>query len=137
MCSISIKAMYLCISSWTRPMKRRRRRKEGNRKGREKNYPEMLGPGDGKVSSLLLLVIFWSLLFPVSLALGTSPPPHPVIFNFGDSNSDTGGLVAGLGFPVNLPNGRSFFRRSTGRLCDGRLVIDFLCEFLSSSFFSF
>ncbi|KAG5525499.1 hypothetical protein RHGRI_031971 [Rhododendron griersonianum] len=30
----------------------------------------------------------------------------PVIFNFGDSNSDTGGLVAGLGFPVNPPNGR-------------------------------
>lgn len=53
----------------------------------------------------------------------------PIIFNFGDSNSDTGGLVSGLGFPINLPNGRSFFRRSTGRLSDGRLVIDFLCEF--------
>ncbi|KAK6143833.1 hypothetical protein DH2020_024181 [Rehmannia glutinosa] len=31
----------------------------------------------------------------------------PIIFNFGDSNSDTGGLVAGLGFPVKLPNGES------------------------------
>lgn len=53
----------------------------------------------------------------------------PIIFNFGDSNSDTGGLVSGLGFPINLPNGRSFFRRSTGRLSDGRLIIDFLCEY--------
>lgn len=58
----------------------------------------------------------------------------PVIFNFGDSNSDTGGLVAGLGFPVNLPNGRTFFRRSTGRLSDGRLVLDFLCQSLNTSF---
>lgn len=60
----------------------------------------------------------------------------PIIFNFGDSNSDTGGLVAGLGFPVNLPNGRSFFRRSTGRLCDGRLIIDFLSQSVNSSFLS-
>ena len=52
----------------------------------------------------------------------------PVIFSFGDSNSDTGGLVAGLGFPVNFPNGRTFFRRSTGRLSDGRLIIDLLCK---------
>ncbi|XP_062144361.1 GDSL esterase/lipase At1g09390 [Alnus glutinosa] len=60
----------------------------------------------------------------------------PVIFNFGDSNSDTGGLVAGLGFPVNLPNGRTFFRRSTGRLSDGRLLIDFLCQSLNTSYLS-
>ncbi|KAL6964617.1 hypothetical protein U1Q18_035667, partial [Sarracenia purpurea var. burkii] len=58
----------------------------------------------------------------------------PVIFNFGDSNSDTGGLVAGLGFPVNSPNGRAFFRTSTGRLSDGRLVIDFLCQSVNTSF---
>jgi len=51
-----------------------------------------------------------------------------VIFNFGDSNSDTGGLVAGLGYPIGFPNGRLFFRRSTGRLSDGRLLIDFLCK---------
>lgn len=52
----------------------------------------------------------------------------PLIFSFGDSNSDTGGLVAGLGFPVNPPNGRTFFRRSSGRLSDGRLILDFLCK---------
>ncbi|XP_034708085.1 GDSL esterase/lipase At1g09390-like [Vitis riparia] len=60
----------------------------------------------------------------------------PVIFSFGDSNSDTGGLVAGLGFPVNFPNGRTFFRRSTGRLSDGRLIIDLLCQSLRANFLS-
>ncbi|KAF2324067.1 hypothetical protein GH714_006467 [Hevea brasiliensis] len=42
----------------------------------------------------------------------------------------------GLGFPVNLPNGRLFFRQSTGRLSDGRLLIDFLCQSLNASFLS-
>lgn len=53
---------------------------------------------------------------------------RPVVFAFGDSNTDTGGAAAGLGYYFPLPEGRDFFRRSTGRLCDGRLVIDYLCE---------
>ncbi|CAO2837634.1 unnamed protein product [Amaranthus hypochondriacus] len=60
----------------------------------------------------------------------------PVIFSFGDSNSDTGGLSAGLGYSVNPPNGRSFFGRSTGRLSDGRLILDFLCQSLNTRFLS-
>lgn len=52
----------------------------------------------------------------------------PVVFAFGDSNTDTGGVAAGLGYYYPLPEGRAFFRRATGRLCDGRLVIDYLCE---------
>ncbi|XP_043723359.1 GDSL esterase/lipase At1g09390-like [Telopea speciosissima] len=59
-----------------------------------------------------------------------------VIFNFGDSNSDTGGLAAGLGYNITLPNGRTFFRRSTGRLSDGRLVLDVLCQSLNISLLS-
>jgi hypothetical protein len=55
-------------------------------------------------------------------------PRRPVVFAFGDSNTDTGGAVAGMGYYFPLPEGRAFFRRSTGRLCDGRLVIDYLCE---------
>ncbi|KAJ8753095.1 hypothetical protein K2173_013467 [Erythroxylum novogranatense] len=43
-------------------------------------------------------------------------------------STDTDGLVVGLGFPINLPNGRTFFRRSIGRLSDRWLVIDFLCD---------
>eukprot|EP01018_Ginkgo_biloba_P009744 Gb_07749 [translate_table: standard] len=58
------------------------------------------------------------------------------IFNFGDCNSDTGGLVAGLGLDLRLPNGQTFFHKSSGRYCDGRLVIDFLCEALHLPFLS-
>ncbi|GAV66918.1 Lipase_GDSL domain-containing protein [Cephalotus follicularis] len=76
-------------------------------------------------------------LFPLLFAcVACQCKNPPIIFNFGDSNSDTGGLVAGLGFPVNLPNGRTFFHRSTGRLCDGRLLIDFLCQSLNASLLS-
>ncbi|XP_020101363.1 GDSL esterase/lipase At1g09390-like [Ananas comosus] len=59
-----------------------------------------------------------------------------VFFNFGDSNSDTGGVAAGLGYHFPLPDGRAFFRRPTGRLCDGRLVVDFLCESLPTRYLS-
>ncbi|KAF2554763.1 hypothetical protein F2Q68_00013103 [Brassica cretica] len=74
---------------------------------------------------LSLLLVIFSLRQHLAVAGGCQYPP--VIFNFGDSNSDTGGLAAGLGYTIGLPNGRSFFRRSTGRLSDGRLIIDFLC----------
>ncbi|CAM0907544.1 unnamed protein product [Alopecurus aequalis] len=50
------------------------------------------------------------------------------MFNFGDSNSDTGGLAAGTGFRLHRPYGRRFFGRPSGRFSDGRLYIDFLCE---------
>ena len=55
-----------------------------------------------------------------------------VIFNFGDSNSDTGGMAAASGLNIALPEGRTYFRRPTGRLSDGRLVIDFICESLGT-----
>ncbi|CAA0824935.1 GDSL esterase/lipase LIP-4 [Striga hermonthica] len=58
----------------------------------------------------------------------------PVIFNFGDSNSDTGGYSAATGFVFGYPDGRAFFQKPTGRLCDGRLVIDFLCEQLKANY---
>ncbi|KAF0901751.1 hypothetical protein E2562_006217 [Oryza meyeriana var. granulata] len=60
----------------------------------------------------------------------------PVVFAFGDSNTDTGGVAAGMGFYFPLPEGRAFFRRATGRLCDGRLVIDHLCERMNMSYLS-
>ncbi|KAL5981755.1 hypothetical protein ACLOJK_015818 [Asimina triloba] len=49
----------------------------------------------------------------------------PAIFNFGDSNSDTGGISAAF-FPIPQPNGETFFQKPAGRACDGRLVIDFI-----------
>ncbi|KAL8191565.1 hypothetical protein R6Q57_028296 [Mikania cordata] len=84
-----------------------------------------------------------SLRFSCFICLILSLLPHstksicsrpPLIFNFGDSNSDTGGLVAGLGYSVTSPYGRTFFGRSTGRLSDGRLLIDFLCQSVNTSF---
>lgn len=60
----------------------------------------------------------------------------PIIFNFGDSNSDTGGAMASLGFNIPLPIGRIFPRQPSGRFCDGRLIIDFLCENLNMSYLS-
>lgn len=49
----------------------------------------------------------------------------PAIFNFGDSNSDTGAVSATFG-RLSLPNGQTFFGKPAGRYCDGRLVIDFI-----------
>ncbi|KAF8392736.1 hypothetical protein HHK36_023085 [Tetracentron sinense] len=94
-----------------------------------------MGENGGAYPSLLFSLIL-SLFIYLPLPSRSQCNHNPLIFNFGDSNSDTGGLVAGLGFPVNLPNGRSFFGTSTGRLSDGRLVIDFLCQSLGTSFLS-
>ena len=51
---------------------------------------------------------------------------RPVLFNFGDSNSDTGGMAAAKGWRLTRPEGRAFFPRPTGRFCDGRLIVDFI-----------
>ncbi|KAK2438473.1 GDSL esterase/lipase [Trifolium repens] len=59
----------------------------------------------------------------------------PAIFNFGDSNSDTGGLSAAFG-QVRPPNGITFFHTPAGRYCDGRLVIDFLAQNLGLPYLS-
>lgn len=71
------------------------------------------------------------LLLSVALALrasgaGAGGDCHfPAVFNFGDSNSDTGGLSSLFG-AAPPPNGRTFFGMPAGRYCDGRLVIDFI-----------
>ncbi|XP_047962397.1 GDSL esterase/lipase At1g09390-like isoform X2 [Salvia hispanica] len=85
----------------------------------------MVSSISGKLVFLLVLAINSLLCIP-HLAHSSTCTNPPIIFNFGDSNSDTGGLLAGLGIPIRFPNGRAFFRRSTGRLSDGRLLIDFL-----------
>ncbi|KAK4596034.1 hypothetical protein RGQ29_014208 [Quercus rubra] len=52
----------------------------------------------------------------------------PAIFNFGDSNSDTGELIASGIESLVPPNGQSYFQKPSGRYCDGRLIIDFLLD---------
>ena len=59
-------------------------------------------------------------------------PKEVVVFNFGDSNSDTGSLPAAYGFYLGPPAGRRFFNRTTGRWSDGRLSIDFIGTCLAS-----
>ncbi|KAK4727018.1 hypothetical protein R3W88_031935 [Solanum pinnatisectum] len=53
----------------------------------------------------------------------------PAIYNFGDSNSDTGGIAAAF-YPMAAPCGESYFHRPAGRGSDGRLIIDFIAEYL-------
>ncbi|PON52867.1 Lipase [Trema orientale] len=59
---------------------------------------------------------------------------YPAVFNFGDSNSDTGGLAAGIAFPVGQPNGQTYFQKPSGRFSDGRLIIDFLVDSMKLPF---
>ncbi|XP_020164117.1 GDSL esterase/lipase At1g09390 isoform X1 [Aegilops tauschii subsp. strangulata] len=98
--------------------------------------------------SALWLAFVLLLALALALALALSPPlakaggfscspgARPVVFNFGDSNSDTGGIAAAKGRHIALPEGRAFFHHPTGRFCDGRLIIDFLCESLNISYLS-
>ncbi|XP_077210205.1 GDSL esterase/lipase At4g01130-like isoform X6 [Tasmannia lanceolata] len=57
------------------------------------------------------------------------------IFNFGDSNSDTGGFVAAFP-PQSSPYGMTYFHRPAGRASDGRDAIDFLAQAFGFPFLS-
>lgn len=59
----------------------------------------------------------------------------PAVYNFGDSNSDTGGISAAF-YPTILPCGETFFHKTAGRGCDGRLIIDFIAEHLELPYLS-
>ncbi|KAG2588491.1 hypothetical protein PVAP13_5NG340100 [Panicum virgatum] len=89
-------------------------------------------------SVLLMALELLVLAMPAAAGSGfrCRPGSRPVLFNFGDSNSDTGGMAAARGWHLTRPEGRAFFPRPTGRFCDGRLTIDFLCESLNISYLS-
>ncbi|GLT36650.1 hypothetical protein SLA2020_110130 [Shorea laevis] len=59
----------------------------------------------------------------------------PAIFNFGDSNSDTGGKSAAF-HRIPYPNGETFFHKPSGRYCDGKLIVDFIAEKLGLPYLS-
>ncbi|KAG5527148.1 hypothetical protein RHGRI_028160 [Rhododendron griersonianum] len=67
--------------------------------------------------------------------MGLPPCEFPAIYNFGDSNSDTGGISAAFE-PIPAPYGENYFRKPAGRDCDGRLVIDFIAEHLRLPYLS-
>ncbi|KAK2982689.1 hypothetical protein RJ640_010855 [Escallonia rubra] len=72
-------------------------------------------------------------LYPIvtllpTLTSSSSPSCNfPAIFNFGDSNSNTGGLLAVLR-QAPRPYGETFFHAPTGRYCDGRLILRVVAE---------
>ncbi|XP_050223258.1 GDSL esterase/lipase At5g14450-like [Mercurialis annua] len=75
------------------------------------------------------------LSFKISAAFPLSACEFPAIYNFGDSNSDTGGIAAAFE-PVKPPYGQSFFHKPAGRDSDGRLIIDFIAERLRLPYLS-
>ncbi|KAK7369305.1 hypothetical protein VNO80_11341 [Phaseolus coccineus] len=64
-----------------------------------------------------------------STVIGGRETNFKAIFNFGDSNSDTGGLSAAFG-QAPPPNGITYFHSPNGRFSDGRLIIDFIAKSL-------
>ncbi|KAL8171216.1 hypothetical protein V2J09_023020 [Rumex salicifolius] len=82
-----------------------------------------------KLFPLIILIMFVSIPDSISLDLN-----YPAVFNFGDSNSDTGNLPAGLGFNLVFPYGQAYFGNQTSRFCNGRLIIDFLMHGMNLPF---
>ncbi|GAB2248219.1 hypothetical protein Droror1_Dr00008101 [Drosera rotundifolia] len=83
----------------------------------------------------LLLLIFITQCTARRAASPTEPCRFPAIFNFGDSNSDTGGFSAAFG-QAAPPAGETFFGRPAGRYSDGRLIIDFIAQGLGEPYLS-
>lgn len=86
-----------------------------------------------EVSSVICIVLCLSSSF-ISVN-GWKDCKFPAIINFGDSNSDTGGLAATFEGPV-WPYGESYFGMPEGRYSDGRVILDFIANNLSLPFLS-
>ncbi|KDP26685.1 hypothetical protein JCGZ_17843 [Jatropha curcas] len=85
--------------------------------------------------SLALALSLFIVRGPGNNLLHSNSCHFPAIFNFGDSNSDTGGKSAAF-HRLPYPNGYSFFNKPSGRYCDGRDIIDFLAEKLELPYLS-
>ncbi|GAB2277514.1 hypothetical protein Dimus_012221 [Dionaea muscipula] len=87
-------------------------------------------------NSILLLVFLFDFMLLSSYAADDDSIDfhYPAVFNFGDSNSDTGNLVAGLGISMPAQDGQTFFSKPSGRFCDGRLIVDFLRDAVGRPF---
>ncbi|EEF48396.1 Esterase precursor, putative [Ricinus communis] len=72
-------------------------------------------------------IIILSFLCLLSITYASRNCEFSAIFNFGDSNSDTGGLAAAF-TPPNSPYGQTYFHMPAGRYSDGRLIIDFIAK---------
>ncbi|XP_019190907.1 PREDICTED: GDSL esterase/lipase At4g01130-like isoform X2 [Ipomoea nil] len=69
--------------------------------------------------------VFLAVLTATAVAGYETNCSFPAIFNFGDSNTDTGGFWAA--FPAQRPpHGMTYFKKPVGRYTDGRVIVDFL-----------
>jgi len=74
---------------------------------------------------ILIFLTLVSIFLPLTQSIHFK---FPAVFNFGDSNSDTGNLVAAGIESIRPPYGEIHFQIPSGRYCDGRLIIDFLSK---------
>lgn len=79
------------------------------------------------ISSVTFFVVLSIAATTVIESSSNSECNFRAIFNFGDSNSDTGGLAASFVAP-KPPNGETYFHRPNGRFSDGRLIVDFIAQ---------
>ncbi|EEF28461.1 GDSL esterase/lipase 1 isoform X1 [Ricinus communis] len=87
---------------------------------------------------------FYLLVFFASLLISTCsqghlcyPDSHVALFIFGDSLFDAGNnnyLKDPVGRANFWPYGKTFFKHPTGRCCDGRIIPDFIAEYLKLPF---
>lgn len=78
--------------------------------------------------------VVWVLILAVHGTPGAARCDFRAVFNFGDSNSETGGFWAA--FPAQpSPFGMTYFGRPSGRASDGRAVVDFLGTPSTDSYF--
>ncbi|XP_016439663.2 GDSL esterase/lipase At4g01130-like [Nicotiana tabacum] len=84
------------------------------------------------------MVITWVFLAAILFMVDTTECKNcgfKAIFNFGDSNTDTGGFWAA--FPAQgPPHGMTYFKKPVGRATDGRVILDFLAQGLGLPFLS-
>ncbi|KAM7518868.1 hypothetical protein LguiB_017830 [Lonicera macranthoides] len=78
--------------------------------------------------SFLLLLVISTLTISQDVA-ALKNCKFPAIYNFGDSNSDTGAFSAVI-LQQPLPYGETYFEAPSGRFSDGRLIIDFLGTYI-------
>ncbi|KAK6939876.1 GDSL lipase/esterase [Dillenia turbinata] len=77
--------------------------------------------------SLTSLLCLSTVFLSSNLVFASKDCKFPALFNFGDSNSDTGGLAATFESPVP-PYGETYFHMPAGRFSDGRLIVDFIAH---------
>jgi phospholipase/lecithinase/hemolysin len=91
-------------------------------------------------STIFTFCITIYIISTVSLASAPADQPFKKVYVFGDSYTDTGNNNNSNGPGIfrhvsNLPYGRTFFHHPTNRYSDGRLVIDYVAEYLNLPYF--